>query len=359
MRIAIIDADLLDKGTRFPNLALMKISGYFKDKGSDVELITSYDDLTLTDYDEVYISKVFDYTRIDPVLLKAPNVYHGGTGFDDDKPLPKEIEHHSPDYTLYDTFIEKDKKHKAGYYKNYKNFSIGFTTRGCFRKCGFCVNRHYDRVEKHSDLSEWLDTSKKYIALCDDNILAFKDWKQIFKALDKTNKPFQFKQGLDIRLLTDEKADVLCKSKYHGEYTFAFDNYRDKDLIIEKLKLWRRHTNKATRFFVLAGFERQDEKEIENIFKRIQILSQFKCYPYLMRHKNYLNSKYKDLFIQLARWCNMPQFFKKMSFREFCNANQRYMKTKKLCASMRALNRFEEDFPEIADRYFNQIYFKG
>ena len=30
MKIGIIDADLLDNGTRHPNLALMKISGYYK-----------------------------------------------------------------------------------------------------------------------------------------------------------------------------------------------------------------------------------------------------------------------------------------------------------------------------------------
>lgn len=30
MNIGIIDADFLDNGTRHPNLALMKISGYYK-----------------------------------------------------------------------------------------------------------------------------------------------------------------------------------------------------------------------------------------------------------------------------------------------------------------------------------------
>ena len=44
-RIGIIDADLLDKGTRFPNLALMKIAGYNRDAGNDVCLIEDYDEL--------------------------------------------------------------------------------------------------------------------------------------------------------------------------------------------------------------------------------------------------------------------------------------------------------------------------
>ena len=36
MKIGIIDADLLDNGTRHPNLALMKISGFMKSQGNDV-----------------------------------------------------------------------------------------------------------------------------------------------------------------------------------------------------------------------------------------------------------------------------------------------------------------------------------
>ena len=39
VRIGIIDADLMDNGTRHPNLALMKISGYYKEQGHEVKLI--------------------------------------------------------------------------------------------------------------------------------------------------------------------------------------------------------------------------------------------------------------------------------------------------------------------------------
>ena len=61
MKIGIIDADLLDNGTRHPNLALMKISGFYKEIGDTVELLFNYD--TINDYDLVYLSKVFDFTK--------------------------------------------------------------------------------------------------------------------------------------------------------------------------------------------------------------------------------------------------------------------------------------------------------
>lgn len=52
MKIGLID---LDNTGRFPNLALMKISGYYKSRGNEVGW---YEPLN-TGYDIVYVSKVF------------------------------------------------------------------------------------------------------------------------------------------------------------------------------------------------------------------------------------------------------------------------------------------------------------
>ena len=112
-RIALVDADLLDNGTRHPNLAIMKISGYLKEQGCSVRLIEDYSELyepaaggegtdysRAMEYDAVYISKVFDFTKIDKGLTELPNVFCGGTGFyfEYARPLPCVIEHHMPDY---------------------------------------------------------------------------------------------------------------------------------------------------------------------------------------------------------------------------------------------------------------------
>ena len=79
MKIAIIDADLIGrKKHRFPNLACMKISGYYKDLGNEVELKLNYENLE--QYDKVFISKVFTDTQIDEEILKLDNVEYGGTG---------------------------------------------------------------------------------------------------------------------------------------------------------------------------------------------------------------------------------------------------------------------------------------
>ena len=93
MKIAIIDADLVGKKKhRFPNLVSMKLSGYYKELGNDVELKLDYEDLQL--YDKVFISKVFTDTPIDESVLNLPNVEYGGTGFFYDKApkLPYDVE---------------------------------------------------------------------------------------------------------------------------------------------------------------------------------------------------------------------------------------------------------------------------
>ena len=78
MRIGIIDADLLDGGTTVPNLVCMKLSGYYKDCGHDVKLLTDYN---LLDFDKIFIAKVFSKTIVPDGIIDLPHVAYGGIGF--------------------------------------------------------------------------------------------------------------------------------------------------------------------------------------------------------------------------------------------------------------------------------------
>lgn len=136
IKVAIIDADLIGrKKHRFPNLACMKLSSYYKAQGYDVSLKLDYDNLE--EYDKVTISKVFMDTEIpyepddkslkteaqiadfykDNPILNLPNVEYGGTGFYYDKSpkLPPEIEHINPDYHLYDEWVNYQLANGGGY----------------------------------------------------------------------------------------------------------------------------------------------------------------------------------------------------------------------------------------------------
>lgn len=388
MRVAIIDADLIGRQKhRFPNLVSEKLSAYWKERDAEVELKLDYE--KLEDYDLVYISKVFTDTwvpdwinagvNMDTGEVNLPdNIRVGGTGFffAHAPNLDYEIEHHMPDYHLYDDWIanevakaeeeakNNDKKfNKSSFmvqFKEYTDYSIGFMTRGCFRKCPFCVNQKYDHVFLHSPLDEFYDPTRKKICLLDDNFLGCPNWRGILNELIEKKKPFKFKQGMDERLLTDERCELLFKASYDGDYTFAFDNISDYDLIHRKLQLIRKYT-KATniKFYVLVGFESTDETDIVNMWRRVALLMKYQCLPYIMRYQNknetpWQDSEFRGMYITMARWCNQPSFYKKKSFRQFCEANQDNVKTEgKICSSMKAMLDFEERFPDVAAEYFD------
>ena len=346
----------------------------------------------MNNYYKVFVSKVFTDTPIPESVQILFDQYKngtqnrvefGGTGFYFDKApaLPYEIEHHTPYYDLYLPWIRKEvekakelaasagkefnEKVFLNQYKEYTEYSIGFTTRGCFRKCPFCVNQKYDHVFLHSPLDEFVAPSRKKICLLDDNVLGSPHWRDILTALRTTGKPYKFKQGLDERLLTDEKCELLFTSKYDPatDITFAFDNIEDYDLIHEKLKMIRRHTDRKIIFYVLVGFKSTDAEDIENAFKRIELLFNYKCLPYIMRYVSkddapYRHSEYKDLYNSMARWCNQAPLVKKMSFREFCAMDEKFHKggrTEHLQAT-RSLLQFEEKFPGIAEKYFDMRF---
>ena len=386
MKVGIVDVDLIErKKHRFPNLACEKIAGYYQDEGATVDLLTSIDKDIFSDYDLVAVSKVFTDTPVPEWVInpkeRPSNVLVGGTGFYFDKApnLAPKIEHHMPDYNLYNAWIQSElekaqniallrgtpfnKTQFMQQFKEYTDYSIGFLTRGCFRKCGFCVNQKYDHVFKASPLEEFYDDSRKKICFLDDNFFGCPHWKELLLEAINTGKPFKFKQGLDERLLTDEKCELLFSANYDGDLTFAFDNIEDYDLIESKLKLIRKYSHSQyIKFYVLVGYESTDEVDIENAFKRIELLQRYSCVPYLMRYQNkndtpWKQSKHRGLYVSMARWCNQPSIFKKMSFREFAVRSQEYHKTAgTYCAPMKAMMEFEEEFPCIAQRYFDNRY---
>lgn len=360
MKIGVVDADLIGrKRHRFPNLCCMKISGYHKSLGDEVQLVLDCSDLSR--FDKVYVAKVFTDTP-DPIeggLFTGTKIVKGGTGYFFDKApqLPDEIEHHMPDYHLYDEW--QNGKSGTAFYHDY---SIGYLTRGCFRKCPFCVNQKYSRAFLASSLDEFLDTDRKKICLLDDNFLSHPDWKRLLHLLRATKKPFRFKQGMDERILDEERCEELFSCKYDGDYTFAFDDVRDYPLIERKLKLIRRFTSSNhIRFYVLCGFKGTDAKDIHDSFKRIALLFQYGAIPYIMRYQSpvgapYRGSRWEGMYTALARWCNQVSFVKKKSFWEFCCFDNEVAHKNGAageCKSLRTAKEFLNEYPEIANYYFN------
>ena len=369
MKIGIIDADLLGRQNhRFPNLALMKISGYYKASGCEVKLV-SYDSVHSDaffpeKFDKIFLSKVFTETQVPEFIFKMDNLEYGGTGFFFDlaPSLPNEIEHHFPDYHLYDNYLNYELKkvnRKKKWFRYYFDYSIGFTTRGCFRHCQFCVNRNENKVRVHSPVSEFLDKKRKKICLLDDNVFGYLRWSEVFDQLIEANKPVQYNLGLDIRLLTEKKAEYLSKIKYDSFMTFAFDNYQDKDVIVKKIQIFKKvMPNAIPRLFVLIAFDRNDkydlefwERDVVELFERLKVLMKYRCVPYIMRF-----IKWKEcppVFYPVYEAVNSfgaPIIFKKKTFLEYATPSS----TGK--GRMKGIVKFVREYPQIADKYFNLRY---
>ena len=294
MRIGLIDVD----GHNYPNLALMKISAWHKAQGDKVEW---YQPLLSGHMDKVYMSKVFSFTDDYEFVIDADEVITGGTGYaiglangkehylkQIDTDLPYEIEHTFPDYSLY----------------GITDTCYGFLTRGCVRGCDFCIV--CDKEGKHSykvaDLSEFWDGHKN-IELLDPNILACKDWKELLQQLIDSKARVNFNQGLDIRMMTDEKAKMLAKIKLNAIH-FAWDRYEDKDLIKPKFEAFRKISKvnpHNLQVYVLCGD--REPRVLQEDLERIYWLRDNGYAPYVMLYNKDALPKGHELR-KLQRWVN-------------------------------------------------------
>jgi hypothetical protein len=290
-KIGLIDVDS-HKG--FPNLALMKLSAWHKSVGDTVEWYNIFEK-----YHKVYLSKIFsDTPDYGMVINNADEVVRGGTGYaihgaggehyikDDDKPLPEEIEHIYPDYDLY----------------GIKDTAYGFLTRGCPRGCAFCIVGKKEGLcsRKVANLSEFW-TGQRNIVLCDPNILACREWKECFSQLEESKAYIDLNQGLDARMLTEEKCLAIERLKIK-EIHFAWDRYEDKNVVLPKLRLFSEVCSKKPKMhnaivYVLVNHGSTLEQDLE----RIYTLRDLGFWAYVMVYdKPHASQTIRDL----QRWCN-------------------------------------------------------
>lgn len=309
MIIGLLDVDAWSrKKVTFPNLSLMKICAWHKAQG---DLVEWYEPL-MGDYDKVYVSKVFsdEYTKpyTDPIYSKE--VIKGGSGFAfslkdgketydpaKDKPLPNEIDHIMPDYSLY----------------GITDTAYGFLTKGCPRGCSFC---HVEKMQGRrtitvARLSEFWGGWQKNIVLLDPNLTASLDWEMHMNDLIESKAWVDFSQGLDVRLLTEEKIKWLNQVKWKRIH-FAWDN-PDDDLrpsferLKKNLKGCRRNRVSA---YVLTNFNSTFEQDLY----RIQSLREFDIQPYVMIYRKHTAPKKVR---QLQRWCSPFCFWKCETFDDY------------------------------------------
>lgn len=272
MKVGLIQLD-----GKMPNLALMKLASFHKKKGDDVTII----DLSNFKFDRTYASKVFV----------------GGSGYDLKAELPPEIELQVPDYDLFKT-----------------DYSIGFTSRGCIRDCGFCIVREKEGYIRETPF-DWIQHHN--VLLLDNNFLASPKWKQKLEYFIRRKLKVCFTQGLDIRLVNDENAELLSKVKYYDSHFrkrrlfFAFDDPKLETIVIEGVETLRKHSIKPHHllFYVLVGYDTNFQQD----YHRFEVLDKLGCLPFIMI---YNNRKDKPILRHFARWVN-KRYYKVCSWKDY------------------------------------------
>jgi hypothetical protein len=228
-------------------------------------------------------------------LEDGKEVYHT----ERDINLPYEVEHIYPDYGLY----------------GITDTAYGFLTRGCVRNCGFChvCQKEGNHSYKVADLDEFW-RGQKNIVLCDPNILACPDHKELLQQLIDSKATVEFNQGLDVRMITGTNIDLLKKVKLQNIH-FAYDRYQDKALIESKLKAFKDATGfdkdkGRVMVYILCNYDTTLEQDIE----RIQFCRSLRFAPYPMIYdKEHCDNVYK----KLQRWCNNFIFWNCPTFEEY------------------------------------------
>lgn len=191
--IALIDID-----SKIPNLALMKLSAYYKKKGFRVTLCQGNIPDGANHY---FASTIFTTEKSNAIADYLHHRYGdalevGGSGFSLETRLPDEIEKCFPDYELY----------------QHDSYAIGFLTRGCDRKCPFCLVPKKEGPKRVvGSFADFVPDGQRNIMLLDDNLLSFPEAKYFLAEISKNNYAVNFSQSLDIRHLDEETYKLLKK----------------------------------------------------------------------------------------------------------------------------------------------------
>ena len=257
-----------------------------------------YKTIDARDYDEVFVSNIFDINKDRVTVMNCDRVTYGGIGSNfPERQLPPEIEMSEPFY-----YPDEDT-------------SYGFITRGCIRQCWFCKVPKYEGNLKEYNHIQDIVKHKKFIAL-DNNIFAYEGCCDVFLWLIDHDIACDFNQGLDFRLANDENMSLLAQLKYlKSEYIFAFDDPKYEKILDKKIVLMKKYIPQDWRikFYIYI----HPNMSIALLIQRAEWCRKNKCLPYVMRDAECWNDEKRDFYIDYTAYCNQPSMFKKVSFADF------------------------------------------
>lgn len=289
MKIGLQDID----GHHFPNFALMRLSAWHKEQGDIVEWANPL----FGEYDLIYKSKVFTFSPDDYTPWKCP-VIKGGTGYDITSRLSLEVEQSKAmDYSLYPEY----------------QFSLQFFSRGCIRKCPFCLARDKEGYITPVEPVQ-LNPKGKWIEVLDNNFFANSEWRSSIDYLLHQQQPVNL-HGVDIRIMNEEQAFWLNKLRLKRNHVHIAWDLPDLDLTDKLSEVTQYIAPWKLTCYILVGYN----STIEQDLYRIQRCRDFKVTPFVMPYRDYENQTQPSQYCKdLAQWVNKPMIFSKVTkFEDF------------------------------------------
>ena len=279
MLVGLHDSDKTD----FPNYALMKISAWHKAQGDTVEWWIPF-----LQFDRVYSSKVFTFTEECPYL--PPDTIKGGTGYGIYDELPQEIDDMFPDYSIYPKV----------------DYAIGFLTRGCIRKCTWCVvPKKEGHIRPYRTWQEIKRPDSRDIVFMDNNVLACPHGVEQMKDMIGKKVRVDFNQGLDARLITPDIAEILSKLKWIRHIRMSCDTDAMLDVVLTAIKRLQDCGVKPYKVFVYLLVQ-----DIESAERRALALREVGADAFAQPYRDFTNNTEPDDELKrFARWVNHKAIF--------------------------------------------------
>lgn len=289
---------LLAVDSNYPNLALMKLSVAHKANGDNVDWYNPFDS-----YDIVYLSKIFSFTDDYPhPIVNAQLVKRGGTGYDYTTTLPAEIDSLQPDYSLYPSIDNRT--------------AYGFLTRGCVRHCKWCiVPKKEGFIKPYMEIEQIAVNGRDRVVLMDNNVLAIDYGLEQIEKIVKLGIHVDFNQGLDARLVTEEVAQLLAKTKWIKRIRLACDTpaqIAECDKAIDRIDKYGYKGEYLIYCILLDDINECYERVIHWRNRGSRFLPF--CQPYRdLTKPNFIPKWQKDM----ATWANKKQLFCTCDFKDY------------------------------------------
>jgi len=310
--------------TKYPPLGLMKISTYHKMKGDNVVFVKGRNTAVQYQYwDRVYIGTLFTWTwkeTVETIKFYSATLFNytgkcfiGGilasllpddlfneTGIqpvegllnDPDKIGQDDdvvIDDLPPDYGILGQVENANFK-----YSNTDSY-LGYTTRGCTRRCGFCAVRTFEPTYiPYVDIKKVVNgiiaksEEKQNLILMDNNVLASPEFDHIIDDIKelgfvkgatfgktKRKRIVDFNQGLDARLLDEKKMIRLAEIPLEP-MRLAFDSIKLKGVYLKAVRLAHKYGQKEMSNYILYNYDDTPEDFYERLKINIDLNEEFK-----------------------------------------------------------------------------------